>query len=213
MKEKRAIEYASALKGLIKGAIYREDTIAWNQVITYTNPIKAFFEKLSLDVLVDEQEGFAFLKSISSDDGKDSSGGLVVRRALSRNATALCVILREELHVWERSEREDQACVLTRKQLREKMLPYSRLAEDDAKFHSLVDTAIGQACESQVLRLVNVEKETDRRDDQQFQIQRIIKARLPINDLIQIKNKLTQPEETETEETKTREVAHAIEHA
>ncbi|MGE3341699.1 MAG: DUF4194 domain-containing protein [Candidatus Altimarinota bacterium] len=213
IKEKRPIEYASALKGLIKGAIYREDAVAWNQIVTYTNPIKAFFEKLSLDVLVDEQEGFAFLKSVSSDDGKDAAGGLVVRRALSRNATALCVILREELHSWERSEREDQACVLTRKQLREKMLPYTRLAEDDSKFHSLVDTAITQACDSQLLRLVNVEKGTDRRDDQQFQIQRIIKARLPINDLIQIKNKLTQPEEPESEEIETKGADHATEHA
>lgn len=212
-KEKRAVEYASALKGLIKGAIYREDTVAWNQVITYTSAIRSFFEKLSLDVLIDEQEGFAFLKSTMPEDGKESSGGLVVRRSLTRNATALCAILREELHTWERSEREDQACVLTRKQIREKMLPYTRLAEDDSKFHGLVDAAIAQACESQLLRLVNLEKGSDRRDDQQFQIQRIIKARLPIADLIQIKNKLTQPEEVESTESDVKEVEHAVEHA
>jgi hypothetical protein len=210
-KDKRAIEYSLALKGLIQGAIYREDVTAWNQVITYTGAIRSFFEKLGLDVLVDEQEGFAFLKSIENEDGKEASSGLVVRRSLTRNATALCAILREELHTWERSEREDQACVLTRKQIREKMLPYTRLAEDDSKFHSLVDAAITQACNSQLLRLINSDKESDRRDDQQFQIQRIIKARLPMADLIEIKNKLTQ--ETDVEGVDAKEADHAIEHA
>jgi hypothetical protein len=206
IKEKRPTEYALALKCLIKGAAYREDTSAWNQIITYTGAIRGFFEKLGLDVLVDEQEGFAFLKSLPTDEGKEPVGGLIVRRALSRNATALCAILREELHTWERSEREDQACVLTRKQIREKMLPYTRLPEDDSKFHGLVDTAIGQACDSQLLRQVNSEKGNDRRDEQQFQIQRIIKARLTIEDLNQIKNKLTQPEGADTEEIDVKEV-------
>lgn len=212
-KDKRSVEYASALKGLIKGAIYREDTASWNEVITYTGAIRSFFEKLNLEVLIDEQEGFAFLKSAVTEDGKEESSGLVVRRALTRNATALCAILREELHTWERSEREDQACVLTRRQIREKMLPYTRMAEDDSKFHGLVDAAITQACESQLLRSVNLEKGSERRDDQQFQIQRIIKARLPVADLIQIKNKLTQPEESESSDLDIKEAEHATEHA
>jgi hypothetical protein len=180
-------------------------------VITYTGAIRSFFEKLSLDVLVDEQEGFAFLKSTESGGGKEASGGLVVRRSLTRNATALCTILREELHTWERSEREDQACVLTRKKIREKMLPYTRLAEDDSKFHGLVDAAIIQACDSQFLRLINSDKETGRRDDQQFQIQRIIKARLPITELIQIRDRLIQ--ETDPDGAEAKEEDHAIEHA
>lgn len=212
-KEKRSVDYAMALKGLIKGAIYREDAASWNEVITYTSAIRSFFEKLNLEVLIDEQEGFAFLKSAVSEDGKEGAGGLVVRRALTRNATALCAILREELHTWERSEREDQACVLTRKQIREKMLPYTRMAEDDSKFHGLVDTAITQACDSQLLRSVNLEKGSERRDDQQFQIQRIIKARLPIADLIQIKNKLTQPDELDSSDLDIKEAEHATEHA
>lgn len=208
-KDKRTVEYELALKGLIKGAVYREDAIAWGQVIAFTGAIRSFFEKLSLDVLIDEQEGFAFLKSITSEENPAS--GLVVRRALSRNATALCVLLREELHAWERSEREDQACVFTRKQIREKMLPFVRLAEDDSKFHSLVDSAISQACETQLLRQVNAEKISDRRDDHQFQIQRIIKARLPIDELVLIKSRLTQPEEPQSEEN-FKEADYAIEH-
>jgi hypothetical protein len=208
-KDKRAIEYGLALKCLIKGAVYREDVVAWGQVISFTGAIKAFFEKLNLDVLIDEQEGFAFLKSITSDENQAS--GLVVRRALSRNATALCVLLREELHTWERSEREDQACVFTRKQIREKMLPFVRLAEDDSKFHNLADSAVIQACDTQLLRQVNADKGSDRRDDHQFQIQRIIKARLPMDELVLIKNKLTQPEEFEAEEH-FKGADHAIEH-
>lgn len=196
IKDKRQIEYAVALKSLIKGAVYREDESAWNQVISFGSSIRGFFEKLGLDVLIDEQEGFAFLKSITSEDGKDIGGGLVVRRALSRNATALCVVLREELHLWERSEREDQSCVITRKQIREKMLPYTQLAEDDSKFHTLVDNAISQACESQLLRQIATDKGSDRRDEQLFQIQRIIKARLSVDDLLQIKNKLSNSEDT-----------------
>ncbi len=211
-KDKRVVEYGLALKSLIKGAVYREDAAPWGQLVTYTSVIKAFFEKLNLDVLIDEQEGFAFLKSMQREDGKESAGGLVVRRILTRNATVLCVILRDELQIWERSEREDQACILTRKQLREKMFPFVRLAEDDTKFHDLVDSAIKQACDTQLLRQINSDKGTDRRDDQQFQIQRIIKARLPIDELIQIKNKLIQTEEAELEED-VKEVDNATEHA
>lgn len=213
IKEKKQVEYAVALKSLIKGAVYREDVSAWNQLISYTGILRSFFEKLGLDILIDEQEGFAFLKSLPSDEGKDLNGGLIVRRALSRNATALCVVLREELHLWERSEREDQACVLTRKQIREKMLPYTQLSEDDSKFHELVNGSISQACATQFLRQVNLEKASGGKDDHQFQIQRIIKARLPIDDLIQIKNKLTGSENSGKQALDSSEGEHATEHA
>ncbi len=201
IKDKRQPEYAVALKSLMKGAVYREDEAAWNQVVSFSSSIRGFFEKLGLDILIDEQEGFAFLKSLPSDDGKDTSGGLVVRRALSRNATVLCVVLREELHLWERSEREDQACVVTRKQIREKMLPYTQLAEDDSKFHHMVDNAISQASDSHLIRQISTEKGGEKRDEQAFQIQRIIKARLSVDDLLQIKNKLAVPEDEASEES------------
>lgn len=191
IKDKKHLEYSVALVSLLKGAVYKEDSTAWNQLMTYTGAVRVYFEKINLDVLIDEQEGFAFLKSKEAEDSKSGSG-LIVRRPISRNATALYVVLRAELRDWEKSEREDQICILSRKQIREKMIPYTELEPDEAQFRLLVDVAITQACNAKILRPVSGGAVTEHKEDQLFQIERIIKARLPIEDLVAIKEKLIQ---------------------
>lgn len=68
---------------LLKGVMYRDSAEAlWPQLVAFRRPISDYVAVLDLPLVVDESEGYAFLRSRDDPDRPDLPR-LVARRSLS----------------------------------------------------------------------------------------------------------------------------------
>jgi hypothetical protein len=87
--------------GLLKGVIYREgDEGLWGSLLNLQTRVRDYTAVLGLDLIVDEAEGYAFLKSRSEptdDQAVPRLPRLVARRPLSFPVSLLLALLRKKL--------------------------------------------------------------------------------------------------------------------
>jgi hypothetical protein len=101
---------------LMRGVVYREsDEDVWLALDRHAAAVRDHFAAIGVDVVVDETEGYAYLRTREDDDA-DPLPRLVKRRALTYNVSLLLVLLRKRLAEWETSGGEGQL-VLHRDQL------------------------------------------------------------------------------------------------
>lgn len=88
-----------ALVPLFKGVLYRENAHpAWNCLLHKQAQLSDYVAQLGLDLIVDESEGFAYLKSSVELDREESQiPRLVARRQLSFQVSLLLALLRKRL--------------------------------------------------------------------------------------------------------------------
>ena len=89
---------ASAIIRLMQGVVYREsDEETWLTLERLGAGVRDHFATIGIDVVVDDAEGFAYLRSRSGEDGDEALPRLVRRRALTYNVSLLLVLLRKRL--------------------------------------------------------------------------------------------------------------------
>lgn len=85
---------------LLKGVIHRDDDLSvWGNLLDLQARVRDHVAVLGLDLVLDESEGYAFLRSAATDDdaGTPSIPRLVARRPLSYPVSLLLVLLRRKL--------------------------------------------------------------------------------------------------------------------
>lgn len=165
--------------------IYRaDDAVIWNILRTHFEEVRGFFHQIGQEVVLDEGEGYAFVKQIEPVDD-ERVPRLVQARPLSYELTFLLICLREELDRFDASGSDSGRLVLTREQLRMLIEPYIRATSDAARRRDRIDTAINKAVEFGFLRL-----RTGETQQEDFQVMRIIKARFGPSELSAVKNRL-----------------------
>ena len=89
---------ASAIIRLMQGVVYREsDEVTWLTLERSGAGVRDHFATVGVDVIVDDVEGYAYLRSRPEEDGEDALPRLVRRRALTYNVSLLVVLLRKRL--------------------------------------------------------------------------------------------------------------------
>src|SRR5262245_5905281 len=83
---------------LMKGPVYRDQhEKVWRHLLGRRAAGPEYVAGMGLQVLVDEAEGYAFLRSRPDDEGEDGPPRLVARRALSFPVSLLLALLRKRL--------------------------------------------------------------------------------------------------------------------
>jgi hypothetical protein len=105
--------------GLLKGVLYREgDAAAWPGLLQLQARVRDYVSVLGLDLVLDESEGYAFLRS--RDDGAEDQAlrtpRLIARRPLSFPVSLLLALLRKKLAEFDAGG-ADTLLVLTRDQI------------------------------------------------------------------------------------------------
>ncbi|MFZ7127518.1 MAG: DUF4194 domain-containing protein [Desulfobacterales bacterium] len=93
-------ELPAVVVPLFKGVLYMEDNPAqWNALLELQFRVRDYVAVLGLDLILDEAEGYAFLRSFPDDDDPDGSRlpRLVARRQLSFPVSLLLALLRKKL--------------------------------------------------------------------------------------------------------------------
>jgi hypothetical protein len=166
--------------GLLKGVLYREaDARLWGVLLDLQARVRDHVAVLGLDLIVDEAEGYAFLKSRTQSEGQESeaqAGGtlamprLVARRPLSFPVSLLLALLRKKMAEFDAGG-SDTRLVLTRDDIVELMRVFMPTSANEARLIDQIDTHINKVAELGYLQRLKAVS-----GPPSFEVRRILKA-------------------------------------
>jgi hypothetical protein len=173
-----AHDLSSLLIPLLKGVIYRDaDTVLWSALLDLQARVRDYVTVLNLELVLDEAEGYAFLRSRPDNDDDDSPAlpRLVARRPLSFPVSLMLALLRKKLAESDAGG-GDTRLILTREQMVEMIRVFLPSGSNEAKLIDQIDTQINKIVELGFLR--KLKPAAGKREGQAaaFEVQRILKA-------------------------------------
>ena len=126
------------------------------------------FATIGVNVVVDDAEAYAYLRSRPDEDGDEVLPRLVRRRALTYNVSLLLVLLRKRLVEFETTGGEGRL-VLTTEQIVEMLRLFQAESTNDARVVDQAETTINKAKELGFLRPL-------RGQNDYWEVRRILKA-------------------------------------
>ncbi len=165
--------YAPILIQLLKGVVYEErHPQLWQDLLTLQGPVRDYFSVIGLTVVLDEAEGFAFLRQVTQDSREDESQPplprLITRHPMSYPLSLMCVLLRKKLAELD-AEGGSTRLILSQKQIVDMMHVYMPSQKNEARTVDQINTTIKKTVELGFLRKLASE-------EKQFEVRRIIKA-------------------------------------
>jgi hypothetical protein len=162
-------ELSHAAVQLMKGVIYRDthETV-WTSLPRLMAALRDHFDVLGLQVVVDEAEGYAYLKSRLGDPDEPGPPRLVPRHQLSFQVSLLLALLRKKLAEFDASSSESRL-VLSRAQIVEMVRVFLPDSSNEARLMDRIDTTINKVVDLGFLRAVRGASDT-------WEVRRIIKA-------------------------------------
>jgi hypothetical protein len=171
------------LARLLLEPIYREDGSLWENLRAERDAIAHYFRQIGQGLVIDEAEGFAFLRQIETEGG-ELVPRIGRRQSLGYAATVLLVCLREELARFDAAAEDSTRLVLTLQQLRDLVGQFLRESNNQIRDVRTIDTAIRRLEELSFLRAFGPP------DAETFEVMRILKARFGPAELEDVRKRL-----------------------
>ena len=204
------IQRSSVKIRLLKGAIYRQkqvDLWAWLERDQYQ--IREYFAEIGLSLILDEAEGYAFLRQIDFEEtqtqpeqeqqdqqmvtSEASLPRLITKRALPFAQSLLLVLIRKRLAEHD-SEESSPRLIITRDEIHQWLQPYFYAENNELKQQREFNILINKITELGFIRaLKNYQDE--------FEVQRIIKAFINAEHIVQQLELLTAYAKSKVTET------------
>lgn len=167
MSNDRAV--AAAIIRLMQGVVYRtSDEDTWLTLERLGAGVRDHFAAIGVDVVVDDAEGYAYLRSRPEEDGEEALPRLVRRRALTYNVSLLLVLLRKRLVEFETGGGQGRL-VLSTNQIVEMLRVFQAESTNDARVVDQAETTIKKASELGFLRQLRGQRD-------HWEVRRILKA-------------------------------------
>jgi hypothetical protein len=184
---------------LLKSVLYRDDDSAlWSALLKLRPRVSDYVAVLALDLVLDEAEGYAFLRSRATDD-EDSPKlpRLVRRQPLSFQVSLLLALLRKKLAEFDASG-GDTRLILSRGQVVELIRVFLPAGSNESRLMDQVETHLNKVVELGFVRRL---KAAGVGQEPMFEVRRILKAFVDAQWLADFdqrlaayKNQLTAPE-------------------
>lgn len=183
MSDERAV--AATIIRLMQGVVYREaDEDTWLTLERAGAGVKDHFATIGVDVVIDDDEGYAFLRSRPTSDGEEPLPRLVRRRSLTYPVSLLLVLLRKRLVEFETTGGEGRL-VLTTEQIVEMLRLFQADSTNDARVVDNVESTIKKAAELGFLRPLRQQRD-------HWEVRRILKAYVDAETLSDFAGKLRE---------------------
>jgi Domain of unknown function (DUF4194) len=159
-----------AVVQLMKGVVYADShERAWNHLMQLQPQVRDYVAVLGLQIVVDESEGYAYLRQRPADeDEAQQVPRLVPRRALSFHVSLLLALLRKKLAEFD-AQGGDTRLMITRDQMTEMIRVFMPATSNEARLFDQLDAHINKAVELGFLRVVKNAEQT-------YEVRRILKA-------------------------------------
>jgi len=165
----QGLSLSRVLVGLMKGVVYREgDATLWQDLLALQARVRDHVAVLGLELMLDEAEGYAFLRTRPSNEGEPELPRLVQRRALSFAVSLLLALLRKKLAEFDAGG-GDTRLILSRDEIVELIRVFLPAGSNEARLIDQVDTHINKIIELGFLRRLKAQ-------GGEFEVRRLLKA-------------------------------------
>jgi len=173
----------TTLIALMKGVVEREvspDT--WQDLMRSASQVRDYVGVIGLELMLDEGEGFAYLRQRPEVEGVPSLPRLMPRRQLSYPVSLLLALLRRRMAEAD-AQAGDAKLVLKRGEIHDLVRHFSQGATNEARKADRLDKDVGRLVELGFLRPIG-------RDSDTFEVRRILKAFIDAQWLTEFDQKL-----------------------
>ncbi len=192
---------------LLKGVVYRDtDATSWARLVSLQARARDYLAVLGLDLLIDEAEGYAFVKSHATDadeeaadDGTTPVPRLVARRPLSFPISLLLALLRRKLAEFDARGGESRL-VLGRDDIVDLFRVFLPDRADETKLFSSIDAHIGKVVDLGFLKRLGGANSAG---PPTYEVRRIIKAFVDAQWLAEFDARLSEYRESLDRDLKT----------
>jgi Domain of unknown function (DUF4194) len=157
------------LISLMRGVIYQEsDPALWQALLNLQGHVRDHVTLLGLQLVLDESEGYSYLRQRPSAEDEPELPRLVPRRQLSYGVSLLLALLRKKLAESDATG-GDSRLVLRREDIQDLMRLFLPEGTNEARLVDRLDADIARVVEMGFLRKL-------RGEDDAFEVRRILKA-------------------------------------
>ncbi len=162
-------ELSGPVIALLKGVLYREnDENLWYQALACQSAICDYVSVLGLELVLDEAEGYAWLRSHEPIEGETPLPRLMARRQLPYLVSLVLVLLRKKMAESD-SSGDSERLILSRDELVELLRVFLPSGVNEARTSDQVLAAVNRVEELGFIRRL-------KNQEQLFEIRRILKA-------------------------------------
>lgn len=177
--------YSKAIVKLLRGTVESKD-ITWTEILNYRDEIQDYINQIGLELILKEEDGYAFVKQFEIDNDGNTIG-LVSRRQIGFEMSILLIILRQIIEEFEQNPIEFQEVEknISHTELRDEIELFLPEKYNKVKFLKDLDNYIKRVLELGYLKEIkNYEGEA------RYKIHRIIKEKVTLDTLNEFKEKL-----------------------
>jgi hypothetical protein len=157
------------LIALMKGITSRDDDPAlWQALLELQARVREYVSVLGLELILDEAEGYAYLKQRAAADGEPELAKLVARRQLGYPVSLMLALLRKKLAEFDAGSGESRL-ILSAEQIADLVRLFLADTANEAKLMDRVDSDIKKIVELGFLRKL-------RGSEDRFEVRRILKS-------------------------------------
>jgi hypothetical protein len=156
---------------LMKGVVYRDtNEQVWQHLMQLVPRVSDYVATMGLVVVVDESEGYAFLRTKPDDPDDDSPPipRLIARHALSFHTSLMLALLRKKLTEFDATD-DGFRLILSRDQIVDMMAMFMSTSSNEARIVDIIERTIGKVVELGFLRRLP-------KQDDQLEVRRVLKA-------------------------------------
>lgn len=169
---------------LLQDAVYAEDEDLWAILLRYRTHVENYFQELGLELVIHEEDGFAYLKQAQLDEHVGMPR-LFRRDKLTKGVAIIGVVLREQLLQFDEKIHDESRLILRMEDIVQLAAPFFPETNDEIRADKRIEGAIHKAEEIGLLRKLPVGEGEER-----FEVRRIIKARFPAETLKELREQL-----------------------
>jgi hypothetical protein len=165
----KSAAFSLVMISLFKGVTYEEsDPSHWQALLAMQSRVRDYVAMLGLELVLDEAEGYAYLRQRSPMEGEPELPRLVARRQLSYPVSLLLALLRKKLAEFD-AKGGDTRLVVTRNEITDMVRVFFADGTNEARFADRMDQHTNRIVEMGFLRRL-------RGQDDAFEVRRILKT-------------------------------------
>lgn len=179
--------YSKAIVKLLKKTIDNDD-IVWEDILFYQTEIQEYISKIGLELIIKENDGYAFLKQFEIDNDKNTIG-IASRRQVGFETSIVLVILRQIIEEFESDPTDFQVTdkFITESELKEQISFFLPEKYNKVKFLKQLDSYV-----KNVIKLGYLKESGTNLNEKKYKIHKIIKEKVTLDSLNEFKENLKQ---------------------
>ena len=187
MMSNKILPFTQVFIKLLKGPVEYLEKSSWEKLVQYKTELSSFLLQLGLILVLDEQDGYAYLKHAAAIDDSDGISW-IQRRSITYEESIMLVLLRDMMAEFEVGEVTTRELVKKRREIKEYAELFFKENASRVKMLREIDRLIDKTEENGFLER---SENNDIADEQKFRIKKVIKARVDNEVLEDFKQQLS----------------------